>query len=328
MRVQARWLAGVLAVAVAVAAAGWFGWRQARWRQAFYAETTSQLVYQLDMAERSLVRARESGNRQEKVEAMGAAHGYLVAAHVEANALMKQMAPFRQGKPAYMPQFGVAQLIQYARSLSPDLPDAAVQRRIELLDGLGNALAAGLPGDYGKPANAFHMDPFQAKVDLDQLKQSLDQYFAAMVQPGDYTRLPTFEDVPNKPAVTARQQGSDMVLRVEWERTYKLFPYDWEGYWVLARPAAGGAVTVTSDAGTQQRMGAGAFEPVETVTLTAEQHEAWKNRLPPGFEAGSYAVIRLPDGLPQTLTLRGTQGELFWLRPRSGETAVLLPMTP
>lgn len=326
MRVEAKWLAGVLVVAVA--AAGWFGWRQAKWRQAFYVETTSQLIYQLDMAERSLVRARESRNYQEKLEAMATAHGYLVMAHVESNALMKQMAPSRKGKPVYMPELAVPMLIQYARNLSPDLPDAAVKERIELLDGLGQALAAGLPGRAGQPGQMFTMDPLQVEFDLPELRQRLDDYFRPMMGTGEFTHMPTFEDEPNQPTVTARRQGSDVVLRVEWERSYKLFPHDWDGYWVLARPAAGGAVTVTTDAGKQQRMGTGAFEPAETATLTAEQHEAWKDRLPAGWTAGSYAVIRVPVGLPQTQTLRGAQGELFWLRPRSGEKAVLLPVAP
>lgn len=326
VRVQVRWLAGILLVAVG--AAGWFGWRQAKWRQAFYVETTSQLIYQLDMAERSLVRSRESGNYQEKLEAMASAGGYLYAAQVEANALMKQMAPFRKGKPVYMPAHGVLDLIQYAQNLTPDLPDAALQKRIELLDGLGKALATGLPGRAGEPGNTYTMDVFQVKLDLPALRQSLNDYFRSLIEPGDVRPMPTFEDEPNKPTVTARRQGSDVVLRVEWTRSYQLFPRDWEGRWVLARLAGGGAVTATSDAGIQQRMGMGAFEPVETVTLTADQHEAWKDRLPAGWTVGSYVVIRLPEGLNQTVTVRGTEGELHLLRPRSGENAAVLPVQP
>lgn len=326
MRVQARWLAAGMVLAVATA--GWFGWRQAQWRRAFYVETTGQLIYQLDMAERSLVRARESGNRQEKVEAMATAHGYLVTAHIEANALMKQMAPFRKGKLVYMPSHAVVDLIQYARNLSPDLPDAAVSKRIDLLDGLGKALASGLPDKAGEPGHIFAIDPFQVKFDQPALKQRLQDYFQSMNPPEHWPRVPIFEDEPNKPTVTVRQQGSDLLVRVDWAQTYSTFPFDWDGYWLLARPASGSAVTVTSDAGKQHRMEMGAFEPFESDMLTPEQHEAWKDRLPPGWEAWSYAVIRVPAGLPQTLTLHGVQGELFWLRPRSGEKAVQLPVSP
>jgi hypothetical protein len=326
VRVQARWWVGSLIIAVA--AAGWFGWQQSQWRQRFYVETVNQLIYHLDMAERNLVRARETTSYQEETEAMATAFGYLISAHVESSALMKQMAPFRKGKPAYMPEHAVPMLIQYARNLSPELPDAAVQRRIELLDGLEQALAASLSGVQGEPGYTFTLDPLTMRVDVPVLKESLQDYFQAMNPPEHWPRVPTFEDEPNTPALSARRQGSDVLLRADWARTYKLFPYDWEGYWILARPAAGSAVAVTSDAGVQQRMGTGPFEPVETVALTADQHEALKNRLPSGWTAGSYTIIRISDGLPQTLTLRGIEGELFWLRPRSSEKAVLLPIAP
>jgi hypothetical protein len=318
---QAKWLAGVLVVALA--AAGWFGWRQARWRQIFYVEITSQLIYDLDMAERDLVRARETGNYQEKVEAMATAHGFLVSAHMEAEALLKQIAPFRKGEPIYIARPAMALLIQYARNLSPDLPGAAVQKRIELLDGLGKALAAAIPGGEGKPGYAFAMDPLQYRVDVPALKQSLADYFETMVKPDDYTRMPRFEDEPNQPEISASREGNDVVIRVDWTQTFKTFPHDRADIWVLVRPrTAGSAVTATSDAGKQQRMVSGAFEPVEAVTLTADQHEAWKDRLPPGWSAGSYTVIRLPEGLPQTVTLRGAGGgEVYLLNPRLGEKA-------
>jgi hypothetical protein len=326
VRVQTRWVAGVLVIAVA--AAGWFGWRQAQWRQRFYVETVNQLIYHLDMAERNLVRARETTSYQEETEAMATAFGYLISAHVESAALMRQMAPPRKGQPLYMPDHAVTMLIQYARNLSPDMPDAAVQKRIELLDGLEQALANGLSGVQGEPGYTFALDPLTMRVDVPVLKESLQDYFQAMNPPEHWPRVPTFEDDPNMPALSARRQGSDVVVRADWTRTYKLFPYDWEGYWILARPAAGSAVAVTSDAGPQQRMGTGAFEPAETDTLTADQHEAFRDRLPSGWTAGSYVIVRIPDGLAQTLTLRGAQGELFWLRPRSSEKAVLLPVAP
>jgi len=314
-----RWLAVALVAALAVA--GWLGWQQARWRQLYYADVTGQVIYDVDMARRALVRASETSDYEQKREAMANAASYVESAYNGSIALFGRMAPFRKGRPSYMPAHYVPAVFEYVRQLTPDLPDTAVQKRIDLLDGLEKALKAGQTETWVPPTQAY-------RVDVPRLKQSLDEFFRTIPRGGEPSAMLRFSDDPNRPTVTATRHGSDVVeLRVDWSQRWQVFPPFLPGYFVLVRPGAG--AQVSSDAGSQPRMGSGPLAPFELVQWSAELHDGFKNRLAADWGYGSYTVIRIPEGLPQTLTFRlpeGTEPSLWLLRPGSGELAEPIPV--
>jgi hypothetical protein len=308
------------ALVVVVAAASWLGWREAQWRQAYYADTTGQLIYQVEMAHRQLVRAQETRVYQEKLDALATAHGYLVSAQVQANPLLERIAPPRKGRPAYMPFFYVPMLLQYAWDLTPDLPDQALQRRTELVSGLEQALKASLTDRTVKPGSA-HV------VDTARLKQSLDDFFVALSPSSEMRSHLRFEDDADRPTVTARQKGSEVLIRFEWTRTLQTFPYSLRGYLLLIRPGTG--VAVSSDAGQLERMGQGASEPFTVMEADGNLHELVKGSLPEGWSTGTYMAVRIPEGLPQSLTLQlpgSSRPDLLLLRQSSGEAATPIPV--
>lgn len=311
-----KWLIAVLVVAVAMA--GWFGWRGSQWRQAYFADTIGQLTYDVEMAHRQLVRARDTRVYQQKVDAMATAYGYLVSAHAGGWNALERMAPSRPGRPASIPTMYVPMLLQYARDLSPEMEHQALQRRIDLLDGLARALRAGRTDRVAKPGLSF-------AVDTGKLKRSLEEYFNAMPQPEDGPRLLRFEDEPNKPHLTARWQGSEVKLGVDWDHTYRLFPNSAPSRLLLVRPSA----EVRSDADQQERMGAGPLAPFTVEERQAELHQVIKEQLPEGWTEGTYKAIRIPEGLPQNLTLQlsgGAAPELLLVAPGSGTEAVPIPI--
>lgn len=315
---QRWWLA--LALAVSVAAGGLLGWRGAQWRQAYYAERTGGLVYDLDMAHRHLVRAAAAESDQVKLDAMATAFGFLVSAQAEAEPLLERMAPSRRGRPVYMPKHYVPLLIQYARSLSPDMPQAALQRRIDLVGGLTAAFKEGLSDQRVAPG-------LHPAVDMDRLLGSLERFFDSF-PPGEEPQVPLrFADEPNPYTLTARRSGSDVVIRLDWGRTYRLFPYDLAHPLLLVR--AGDGVTVTSDVGDQPRMGADPLPPYTVRASDADLHDLVAESLPADWTPGSYTVIRVPEGLPQRLTLRlpeGAGASLLFLDPLTGGQAVAIPV--
>lgn len=315
---------GLLAAAlvIAVALVGWLGWRERAWRQAYYAETTGQLIYHVEMAHQQLVRARESQVYQQRLEALSTAHGYLVPAHIEAHALLNRIAPNRKGRPTYMPGHYVPMLLQYARDLSPDLPDSALRRRIDLLDNLLRSLKAGLTD---RPVTGGLSTAYE--VDTAALKQSLDELFHSMAAGTLPESLLHLEDEPLQPSKTARQQGGELQVQIDWPHTYQLFPHSMPGQLILVRPGAG--LEIASDAGSQQRMGEGTVQPFTRLDA-GSLHDTIGPTLPPDWTPGSYAVIRVPEGLPQQLTLRppgGSRPTLLLLRRLgSRENAVAIPL--
>lgn len=316
MQLREKWLVAALVAVIAVA--GWFGWRSAQWRQVYFADTIGQLTYDVEMARRQLVRARDSATYQQKVDAMATAHGYLVSAQAASGSVLERLAPSRQGRPAYMPGMYVPMLLQYARDLTPDLESQALQKRIDLLEGLEAALKAGRTDRLVRHSLSYYVNP-------STLKRSLDDYFQAMPHPEGGPRVLHLADEPNTPTLSAGGIGTDVWLRVDWRHTFRLFPHSAPSRLLLIRPTA----DVRSDAGAQERMGAGALAPFTVAENQAELHARIKPQLPEGWGSGDYVAVRIPEGLPQTLTLRfrgGASPELLLVDLRSEAPAVPIPI--
>lgn len=311
---QPRWLSVALIAILAVG--GWVGLQQIRWRDLYYAHATAHLIYDVNMAHRALVRASRTSDYGEKREAMANAESYMVSAHYGSIGLLNRMAPPRKGHPTYMPANYIPAVFQYVRQLTPDLSDAEVQNRVVLLDGLEKTLKSGQTKTWLPQTQAF-------RVDVPALKESLDRYFRALPKGDDPGMFLEFGDQPNKHTVTASRQQHGVDVRVQWARTWKLFPRTPAGYFVMVRPGAG--VEVTSDVGQQPRMGGDPLAPFDFVEWSAELHEGFRRFLPPDWVHGSFAILRIPEGLPQTLTIRLPDGglpSLLLFRPGSNDPAV------
>ncbi len=313
-----RWLAALLVLVTA--AAGWLGWREYQWRQTYFAEMTGELIYHVEMARRQLTRAREAQDYEQRLDALSAAHAYLVPAQKQAYTLLERLVPVKPGQRAFMPTTDAPMLLQWARELSPDMPDEALARRVDLVGGLEQALRAGLGDTVVQPGFAF-------QVDNTKLKRSLEGYFGSLADGITRPAVLTFEDLPNLATASAKREGDQVHIQLDWAHTYRLFPPTGVSQLILVRPGAG--IQVASSAGTQQRMGRGTLEPFTAVDPGDGLHGAIEGALPADWSVGSYMAIRVPEGLAQTLALRlpaGARPEVLRLRLGSGERAVPIPV--
>ncbi len=131
-----------------------------------------------------------------------------------------------------------------------------------------------------------------------------------------------FEDEPNPPEATALLLNGEVQIRLNWRHTYRLFPDTKHQYMLLVR--SGSDLAVRSTAGPQVRMGVGPFDPFTIETVDESLHELIQPALPADWPMGSYQVIRIPEGLPQTLTFRapaGAQPSLRLWQPGRDEPA-------
>ncbi|HWI64396.1 MAG TPA: hypothetical protein VNT75_21355 [Symbiobacteriaceae bacterium] len=274
-------------------------------------ETLYLTLWNLDLAGRDLEQAATASSPERRAEAMARAQGHLVSAMHAVDRTAHVLFPDFPPPPEYLNLPTTSNnLLNVCTELTPEMTAGELTLRREMLVALQSGILKGIDGNWTGP-------------DWSVDRKRLIREWQAALKPYEVQERNTAYFVPPEgpiPATvtTARLPDGRLEVKVDWERSYRVFPRPQQHFLVIYSRVSDVKSTAAPK---QDALGRVAAYDSFTAQENPFSMLDWL-KLPSAREmqTNTFTVIGVLEGLPQTLTMTVQSGEarIFFAQHRAG----------